>query len=131
MDAVSRAPDGQLRYTYRCDSPEAVRLMQMTLTSVRLPAGAPGVLYHSAEVEVRPRPAVGLLTRPSIEGRLEAGDIVSLCSYCRRVRWPSGSGRWVEAGDYYREGGTEGVFISHGICPDCTRTLMEAMDAAA
>ena len=98
---------------YRCDSPAYRRSMEMTV--VPLEGGT--VEFRSAVLKIEERDKVVLL-----EGSgLPSGDIITMCSFCKKVRMPDNE--WVEA-----EVAVERLslfdtrwlpLISHGVCQPC------------
>lgn len=123
---------GRAEYTYCCNGPDIERRMHMIATPVRSAGASMAVLYQSRLLEAKVRPPVGLfdaahhaLDRLSDE-RL---PIVTMCSYCQLIAWPIGhSGAeadWIEAPQYYRQGGSDDVRVSHGVCPNCYVMLMD------
>jgi hypothetical protein len=57
------------------------------------------------------------------------GSLVTVCCYCADVAWPIGARRaereWIAPDVYYARGGPSDVALSHGICPNCFRTIVE------
>lgn len=108
-------------FIYSCDAPEVRRELRMAITPVGDPeSGVAGALYQSLALSERDRPPVSLFDPAAyLETLKEEADrpIVRMCSFCHDVE--VGEGRWVQAEDYYREGGAAEVRVSHGMCPGC------------
>lgn len=59
---------------------------------------------------------------------LRSGDgLVPVCSWCRKVR--NGAGAWVPVEQGLLEGA--GPALTHGVCPDCARELLDGAAGAA
>jgi hypothetical protein len=54
--------------------------------------------------------------------------LITMCSYCHRVKAKAGSESWQSAEEYYHAGGTERVRISHGMCVTCYGKLRAARE---
>jgi hypothetical protein len=56
-------------------------------------------------------------------------SLVTLCSYCHDVAWPVGAHQpdreWITPESYYVRGATAEAVVTHGICPDCYRDIVE------
>ena len=109
----SRRP---LEYTIRCDSPTHLRLLQLVVTS---PDGAK-VCTTSRVLRFEPQDS-GLLLARAADRR---GDLLRICSWCRRVRCAHG---WLDPAEAAE---ALGLFVSmpvprltHGICEDCYETM--------
>ncbi len=102
---------------FRCDSPDQRRYMELLVA----PAEGGDLLLAGVLLRIEVRPAVALL---SAHRRARSG-IVTLCSWCKRVRLEDGS--WAEV---ERAVEVMGLFdeaelprISHGMCPDCANAV--------
>jgi hypothetical protein len=130
-DAVCQRRRPTVTYEYRCDAPDAERRMRMSIGPVQRPSGSIVALYQSQMVTDAPRLPLGLL---SMEQRASPGiaapqdDIVVLCSFCHNLAWPIGATEqdqtWIRIDEYYRQGGSPDVTVSHGICPECVDRLV-------
>ncbi len=110
---------------YRCDAPEVRRDMRMSVTRIQLDDSPDCLLYQSILLSALPRPPVNLFGVPVTQD--DGDDIVTLCSICARVAWPVGPSEnreWISASEYYRRGGEEVHFVSHGFCRPCFDDLM-------
>jgi hypothetical protein len=114
----------------RCDAPTVRREMRLIVSSIVDDGRIVGALYQSQVLAESQRPAIELFKR--LLGQKPAkgpGDraILRLCSYCHAVAWPPTTDRtdseWIQPEEYYRRGGQTGVEVSHGICPDCFRSI--------
>lgn len=107
-------------FEHRCDDPDTRRSMRMAVTRLRLKDQPPLALFQSVELQRTQRPRMGLFEFG------QAGPdapIVKLCSFCQRVQRAEAGrqGTWVAPEVYYRQGGSQDVRLSHGICPTCYR----------
>jgi hypothetical protein len=127
MDAVLRNRQGEPAIlAARCDSPTAKRELRLSISRVT-DAPAPAVLFQSVVTAVESRPPLNIYDFEALSRALRARPdlpVVTLCSFCQRLRWPPGErdpGRteWIEAELYYARGGRSEVAVSHGLCEDC------------
>lgn len=107
-----RQSQRRLVFTYRCDSPNFRRYMQMEI----VPLAHQGLEYRNYLLREEPRDRVRLLD-PTI-GRNQ--ELLMMCSWCNRVHCDN---VWLPVEDAVK---TLGLFalselpqITHGICPDC------------
>jgi hypothetical protein len=124
--AAASSRGRRITFEYRCDSPATERTMRMSLTNV---IGSL-VLYQSQILSEVPRPWMSLFNfKNSYSARGRNSPVVTMCSFCNQVRWPLSASdeevHWISPGDYYRSGGQDDVSISHGICPRCTKVIVE------
>ncbi|MDZ7728379.1 MAG: hypothetical protein U5Q44_09420 [Dehalococcoidia bacterium] len=84
-----------------------------------------GLVFQSTVVAEYQHRHVGLLDMPAQLN--PAFPILRMCSYCKRVEHPAGSGEWLAPISYEDAGGTTDVRISHGICPACERDIVEPL----
>ncbi|MGE0667503.1 MAG: hypothetical protein AB7O49_13175 [Sphingomonadales bacterium] len=118
-------------FEYRCDRPEKLRRMRLSITPLIDGPNTIAALYHSIMLEEVLRPPLDLFKSFSTDGNCRHDvPIVTLCSYCHDVSWPtrteSAETIWIAPEDYYRRGGGSEVLVSHGMCPDCYTRLMSA-----
>lgn len=109
----------EIRFGYRCDSPDTRRWMQMQMR--HLP-DTDEVEFESLLLRLESRPFVPLLDAPQEPSAV--GEVLSMCSWCKAVLTDQA---WVEVEQAVSE---LGLFaksrmprISHGICPDCRTRL--------
>ncbi|MBE7471505.1 MAG: hypothetical protein DPW09_30645 [Anaerolineae bacterium] len=102
----------RLVFTYRCDSPNFRRYMQMEI----VPLTHQGLEFRNYLLRTESRDQVRLLD--SAIGRNQ--ELLMMCSWCNRVHYDS---TWLSVEDAVK---TLGLFalselpqITHGICPDC------------
>lgn len=111
-----------LHFAYRCDSATTRRLMMMSMSAVPMRGRPAGVLFQSLTLDQTTRPALPLFRPNRLQAALRAQKswpIVTVCSFCARVRMPP-KGDWVEPEEYYRAGGrSRRIRVSHGLCPTC------------
>jgi hypothetical protein len=120
----------RISYPFRCDAPDRVRFMRLTMSAIPGADGSPAaVLFHSALLDEKHR-----ATQQIIDGQAHATamqlPIQSICAYCKRLELPSHSGRWLEAEQYTASGGETDVRLSHGVCPDCAATVLARLAEA-
>lgn len=114
----ARKEDRPLRVSYRCDSPDCRRFMEMHIG------------YHEAsgEVELRSR-VLRLERRPPVallgaHERNHSGQILTMCSWCKGVQVGDD---WMEIERAVESlrlfSATALPRLSHGICPSCSRRV--------
>ena len=121
-----------LTVSYRCDSPDRRRFMEMRVR----PLSDGGLEWASRSLREEPRPAVDLLAARD----RNADRLLRVCSWCKRIQapeWaaePSAAGDWLEverimplladlrAGFY--------PALTHGVCPDCYERVMAEIQAS-
>lgn len=123
-----------LRLDYRCDAPDTRRVMRLSVTPI-LARGEDEiryVLYQSVLLDSEQRPPLALFGAPATG--LERPDILKICCVCAKVATPAtgagGQQQWLDAQDYYAQGGKEVSMLSHGFCEPCASKLL-ADDRAA
>lgn len=120
MDDLAAGKRDRVTFAFRCDSPDQRRELRLTIHPVRLSVGSVGYLFQSQPISETVRPPMALFDSAGRRAD-QSLPVVKICSFCADV-WQTGSqdaGDWVSAEDYYRQGGTSKVRVSHGICPDC------------
>lgn len=76
-------------FAYRCDAPDVERNMFMSISRIAEGTTTVAVLYQSIVVSELRRPPVPLFTFEALREAAPSADrIVSLCSYCQKVKWP-------------------------------------------
>ncbi len=102
---------------FRCDSPAARRHMRITIE----PTGSEGLTLRSELLLEEPRDRVDLLDIAAERSE----ELVTLCSWCRRVKVTDGS--WEETEVAIARLGlfqsTPLPRLTHGICPDCAEQM--------
>lgn len=115
-------------FSFRCDAPDVRREMRMAMTPLRAGREVTGVLFQSIVLSEGMRPPLDIFRfrgTASVLGRDSDRKIVTLCSWCQKVRaddWGSDP-RWIAPEEYYRRGGEADVLVSHGICEACSDSL--------
>lgn len=111
------------RVSFRCDSPQRRRFMEMAI----VPVGEQEIEFRSALLRLEEQAPVPLydLRRP------RAGAALSVCGWCKRVRTEAG---WIEAEDAIR---ALDLFarpqlppLQHGICDDCRQRVGASLTPA-
>jgi hypothetical protein len=107
-----------IRFHYRCDSPDCRRFMEMWIHHDR---ALDQIVFRSRVLRLETREPVALLDSGLAE---RSGDVLMVCSWCKAVE----AGHvWVEV-----EQAVERLDlfapealppISHGICPDCSERM--------
>jgi hypothetical protein len=116
--------DAPISFSYRCDAPEIRRELRMSLAPVRHDETVVGVLYQSLVISEVDRPRMNLFDAAHIAELTkipEGAIIIKICSYCHAVQ---ADAAWITPEAYYRAGGAEDVYVTHGICPDCHGRLV-------
>jgi hypothetical protein len=102
---------------FRCDSPSERRHLRMTLS----PAGAEAIRCATTLERAEPRARVRLLDDSSPRSQ----DLLSVCSWCKKIRMPDGS--WSEVEVAVEALGLFGAVglpqLSHGVCEPCREEL--------
>jgi hypothetical protein len=117
---VWRARSGHhLSVAFRCDAPARRRFLRLDLT----PLPGDSVLCSTTLLSEEDRPA-----QPLLDPRVpRSGDLVTVCSWCRRVR---AGERWVEIEEAVQAMGLllepQLPAITHAICPRCGEDLRRA-----
>jgi len=109
--------------SFRCDSPEARRFLKLTLR----PRPDGQIEIRSRIEKIEDRAPVSLLRKEVARSE----QFVRICSMCKKVAAPRNT--WVEI----EEGITRYKLfekndlprLTHGLCPDCHRTLLAEIDA--
>ncbi|MCC5869211.1 MAG: hypothetical protein JJU27_11910 [Gammaproteobacteria bacterium] len=117
-----------LRLDYRCDAPNERRVMRLSVTPIR--ARDQGeirhLLYQSVLIDSEQRPPLALFGAPATG--LKRPDILRICCVCAKVATPApgaeGQQQWLDAEDYYAQGGQEVSMLSHGFCEPCATKLL-------
>ncbi len=116
-------------FTYRCDAPELERNMFMSISRIVEGTDTSAILYQSIVVSEFRRPSVPLFAFEALGQPAASADrIVTLCSYCQKVKWPTPAAaqpEWIEAVEFYRRGGRTDAVASHGICETCIEQIVE------
>jgi hypothetical protein len=105
-----------VQFQFRCDSPECVQLLEMTVFAV-----GDRVRFETRTVTADERPAVPLLDihMPRTE------DFLRVCAWCSRVL---AEGLWKHVEEAMPSLGLHESpalpQISHGMCPDCVTRVM-------
>lgn len=100
----------------------------MAMTPIRAGNEVAGILFQSIVLDVAMRPQLDIFRFRDVGavlGRDRDREIVTLCSWCQKVRLDDGGSHpeWVLPEEYYQRGGEAGVRISHGICQGCSDSL--------
>jgi hypothetical protein len=120
----------RVEFLCRCDSPATARDLHVSLRPVSLGEDT-GILYQCQVLSTTMRPPVHLIDPDRWKTTASGAprSIVRICSYCSNIAWPpgeaGGSVVWISATEYYRRGGGDEVLLSHGICPDCHKRIVE------
>jgi hypothetical protein len=122
-------PGHAVELLYRCDSPGMMRAFRMTVTALA-EAGNRSFLFTSQIVRQAQRPPLPLFDYHGLGALLgdPTAPVLAICSLCHRVKAKAGDDRkmenWAEPEQYYREGGSSHVSLSHGLCPSCYAQYM-------
>lgn len=118
-----RGGSGPVQFAFRCDSPGMRRLLEMNILADI--GGGVTFVVHPLVLEQRDR--VELLDPHA----LRAGRLLRLCGWCKRI--PDADGRWMEVEEALPTlevfAGARVPAITHGICGDCEKVMMKALDS--
>jgi hypothetical protein len=111
-----------IAFHFRCDTPAMQRLLRMQLSPE--PGGV--VRFEVHKVAERSRPPVALLNPKTPRSTA----IVRICGWCKRLPLPDDGWVEVEAAVDHLDLLDSPVLpaLSHGMCPDCYRTVMQALE---
>jgi hypothetical protein len=109
--AQARVSAGQVRQTYRCDSPDLKRFVEMRA----MPEGCDRLLVSHQTVDEQPLPFRIQVLQVS---RQRASRL--RCSICNRLRRKS-DGVWREPEDSVHRGDT--ALVIHTVCEECRRSV--------
>lgn len=70
---------------------------------------------------VRRREELEIVSDTAVRDLRALGDIIPICSHCRKLR--TEVGQWKQLEQYFRE--RSDTLFSHGICPDCLAKVYE------
>ncbi len=105
-------------FSYRCDSPDCRRLMEMRIHHDR---ALDQVEFRSRVLRVERRDPVALLKSGPAE---RSGALLTVCSWCKAVQTDDA---WVEVEQAVKRLGLLAAQalpqISHGICPACSERM--------
>jgi hypothetical protein len=124
----------EISFHYRCDGPGMRRDMFMAITPVKGGNRGGALLYHSITLSEHQRVPIPFLRRMESEAKGDIEPVIlSICSYCRSVRFaPEGKQEeWVTPEEYYRRGGPAAGKLSHGICPPCYASLAKPLSGGS
>jgi len=130
LDAVLLRRIHRVAFSYRCDAPDVHRQMKLTISPIIHAGEVCGALFHSQTLSEQERPPLDLFDHEAILAAMRAQSglpYLVMCGFCQRVRQPEDQGpaAWMEAEAYYRAGGSSRVRLSHGICHDCQRDVID------
>lgn len=112
-----------ISFEYRCDAPDIERRMLMAVSVFEPENQPPLILYQSQIIDQCVRVPVPFLVAGNYVKPYDDKSLASICSFCARVAWPIGPVRdertWLTPDEYYANGGSSQVALSHGICPEC------------
>jgi hypothetical protein len=109
-------------YTFRCDAPHKDRLMRMVVHPVTSGDGAASGLQFSSTIVAEEDLFECVLLYHEDAG--ENAPFLRMCSYCKRVDHRDA---WMAPREYEASGAETRVRLSHVICPDCERDIVEPM----
>lgn len=116
-----------INFQFRCDAPDTLRLMRMSLSPILIGARVHAVLYQSQTLVEEHRRRMNLFDGRYRAGPYNSGAQVTVCTYCHFVRWPPGvdvpPAAWVEPQEFYRRGGAADALVRHDACPACRERL--------
>lgn len=116
-----RDGEGDMRFCFRCDSPDQRRLLQMQI------AAGPdaSVKFQTRALIIQPRSRVLLLSASAPR----AAALLIICAWCAKI--PDKRGTWLEVEDAIESlrlfEGQPLPQLSHGICSACAASMEEAL----
>lgn len=129
LQMLTRIRSGKsLRYSYRCDSPNCRRLMEMQIHRIDS-VGA--VEFQSVTLEAVSREPLHL---PQADGAdaAEPAKLQRVCGWCNRL---DVDGRWMEIEDAVPRlrlmEQSAAPMLTHGMCEDCVARMMTELEMAA
>ena len=113
-----------IRFQFRCDAPSIRRLLSMEMAS----PDRVTIQFTVRPVSEQARTPVPVVAQTSA---VAAGPLISMCSWCKRVRIPDGT--WVEIEQALDTFGLFQEFsdlpaLTHGICESCERALARDLE---
>ena len=113
-----------VQFAFRCDAPDRVRLMRMTIRG----RDNGEVEFRVDALADRARAPVALLEA----GRSRSSDVQVVCGWCKRVRVADGA--WMEVEEAIHSLGlftdTYPPALSHGICERCQEAFTAALEGS-
>lgn len=107
-------------FNFRCDAPAWRRLLRLRLE----PAARDALRYVVRTLQVQHREPVALPAAST------AGPLLVMCSWCKRIEAEGAMREVEEAVDILNLFEQQPVpMITHGICPQCERTMLDRLDA--
>lgn len=107
----------EISFDYRCDSPDVRREIRMSMRQ----GGVETVRYES---EVLKETARATVPQPS----KESSFFISVCSLCKKYRFPVGSNQWKEIELILAEPDIPDHFnLTHTFCQECYDGIMEKL----
>jgi hypothetical protein len=115
----------EITYTFWCDSHNQKRAMRLIMAPVRGETGAPvGVHFVSRLLEETQSAPNRILAASHLNLTATHKPLLTMCSYCKRIQWPTHSGNWMDIEAYGATDGPTDVRLSHGACADCTAAVL-------
>jgi hypothetical protein len=107
----------------RYDSPGTAKELRLSIGPLRLGDEPPGLLFQAQIVAETVRGLATFDFNALLRAFARSADlpIVTLCSFCQRVRRPGSRDAedWISAEEYDRLGGASRAHIRNDICADC------------
>ena len=129
LEKISQDPNWCWVLPHRCDAPDRERVFCQSLRPVFNGRDCTGFLFQSVEQHSSQRPPIPLFDFKTLqkETKDEKGlPLVSMCSWCQRIKFPRISGDdWIKPEAYYAKGGRTTVRLSHEICEDCLKSTAD------
>ncbi len=104
-------------FNYRCDSPDRLRLLEMSMILV----DGLFVVFTSSTVSVEARPAEIVFD----SGVPRTSSMLRVCSWCKKLFV---EGKWIDASDAPPFERAAMPALTHGICDDCDDILRESLN---
>lgn len=124
-EAILTGRRDSISLVHNCDAPGVRRHVRLSIRPFFRNATIVGAVFHNIELSAAPRPPIELLLNGTAEGMEQT--CLAICTFCRNVRLESDPrfADWMRAEEYYRRGGSSRVLLSHAICDDCQKGIVE------
>ena len=122
LQRLSVHPDCSWAMFFHCDAPDVKRRMRQSVRPIFTNEDCNGFLFQSIELDIKRRPPIDLFDFKQMEQQHAENKnlpLVTMCSWCQRVRFDPISNEWLEAESYYSSGGKSNVRLTHSICEPC------------
>jgi len=113
--SLARTEDGTIEFDYHCSSPDKIRLFRMFISVFEDNILIVNHLKLEEACDVRPP-----VTAEERQLYIYAGNFVTMCANCRKVRRADVKDTWVWVPEFLVESELQ---VSHGLCPRCLELI--------